>query len=65
MTDGKSPVQVAELDTLLADPVDRQAMIDRQNQKAQEELMRRMGMTRPPTRPRPVQEPGPKKGGVG
>jgi hypothetical protein len=47
MTENKSPAEVATFDTLLADPGDREKMLARQNQLAQEELNRKLGMVPP------------------
>lgn len=44
MTDGKSKPEVAEFDALIADPLDKEKMIAKQNMAAQEELNRRLGM---------------------
>jgi hypothetical protein len=46
MTDGKSAAQVAEIDTLLADPKDRELAIAEQNRIAMGEIG--IGMVGPP-----------------
>lgn len=61
MTEGKSKAEVAEFDALIADPAEKEAMIARQNQLAQEEIARRMGMILAPPQPRP---PTPKRNGT-
>lgn len=52
MTDGKTRAEVATFDALLADPADKEKMIERQNMEAQKELQKRMGMMGPPQPPR-------------
>jgi hypothetical protein len=52
MIDGKSAAQIAEIDTLLTDPQEREMAVAEQNRIAMEALLSGPGMLGPPPRRR-------------
>lgn len=59
MTEGKSRAEIATFDALIADPADKEKMLARQNQLAQQQLTTQYGLGLPPPRRRkPTEENG-------